>query len=215
MIDFEKVEKFAGYGRRDAPYVFVGMEEGAPEKLCEHIHNIAASPEIAEAIFLADAKGMIRTWRPVCQLMLLLERRNTVTKEDRLVYQKTMLGRSTGNTLLLELLPYPARGLHEWPCSKFERDSGRDACLARIGQQRIELLRRIISECHRKAVICYGLAYRKHYKKLFPAGLTWRQSGQFELADWGRQKVAIVPHFASRPFNRIASSEELYEALMA
>jgi hypothetical protein len=31
-INWERIESFIGYGRRDAPVVFIGMEEGLADK---------------------------------------------------------------------------------------------------------------------------------------------------------------------------------------
>ncbi len=214
MTDLDRVEQFAGYGRRDAPVVFVGMEEGGPTDIDGHLRKLSSFPQVADADFLADTAS-IKTWRPVCHFMLRRENRNIITADARGQYQREKLGRPHGDTLLLEVSPYPAKNLKSWPYAAYGRDESRKDCLKRILDQRLALLRSIIAECKREAVICYGLAYRNHYKALFPNKTDWQSSGPFEITESSGQKVAITPHFASRAFNDIAVSDALYEAVGA
>ncbi len=67
-----------------------------------------------------------RTWRPMCHLMLRRAGISNPTKEQRTRYQAEKLGRTTGETLLAELMPYACHDKGSWPYS--ELSAIRNSC---------------------------------------------------------------------------------------
>ncbi|MBN8532950.1 MAG: hypothetical protein J0L51_02555 [Rhizobiales bacterium] len=229
LIDWKTIENHIGWGRPDAPVVFIGMEEGysGKEKEIEkhkaeleaHLIERSMYPEISEIDF-SKANRVIRTYRAPCHFML---RREFMVNQkpfeapknlDLLEYQKTF-GMSTGDVFLLELFPYPARATTVWPYSDppFFRDNDRASYIKRLLEPRSKLLMNAINLVHREAIICYGKAYQKYYKGIFPENLSWKDEFSFQYTEWNRQKIAIVPHFSSRVFNSISKADDLFELI--
>src|SRR5258706_1810945 len=126
-IDWTRIENFVGYGRHNAPVVFIGIEENhSGEQTLENdllhrskfdtIEDIqVASEGIAGAArwFQGPRPPLQPTWKPMC--LLMLQRYGCVdpTDQDLDEYQITKLGRSGGATVLTELRPYPNHG-NKW-----------------------------------------------------------------------------------------------------
>lgn len=118
---------FVGYGTLTANTWFIGMEEGGGGEA-----NILARLNFKAAEDCAEAHRQLgitrfhiqpgspscqpkvqRTWGRMAHLMLLLEGKEPTT-ESRRLYQAERLGRTHGDTLLMELMPLPKRSLREW-----------------------------------------------------------------------------------------------------
>ena len=54
------------------------------------------------------------------------------SKEDRRRYQALRLGKSDGETLLTELLPYPSPGVNDWLYARFGRYGTRETYTAEM-----------------------------------------------------------------------------------
>ena len=227
-FDWERIECFKGYGRYDAPIVFIGSEEGfAPPKDCSQkiladvLHNdlYARSrfpldlmdAEVAHrslyngpALF-ADKPRQQRTWHVMSGLMIAYEGRTYATEKERGAlmtwYRSKRLGRSDGDTLLMELLPYPHTGRKNWFYGEFGRFTTRADYEKAIIPQRIELLRGVLESAPHKAIICYEKGKPEYgkfetwerYKRLFPEA-QWREVGPMLLAEWRGARVMLTNH---------------------
>lgn len=213
-IDWAAIEKFVGFGPADAPFVFVGMEEGL-DKDADLKADLLARAQYQPNMDLLNAQSRLcsgsdyvgesakcqRTWRPMCDLMLRFE----MTVPTRLLrnrYQGTRLGRIPGQTLITELLPYPRNSTGNWPYAHLGRFESFEDYRAELLGPRIEMLRYEVGKYPRRLIVCYGSQYWKHYEKLVSVK-RWRgdklfRSGRDENTGAG---VLLTWHFRLQPFN--------------
>lgn len=210
-IDWKGIEEFIGFGRRNAPVVFVGMEEGLAKGQSldrDLLHRSKFAPVMDLALACRGMPGTNlnaaqRTWRPMCDLMLRREGVSAPTLADRTRYQAQRLGRSDGDTLLVELLPYPHSRSSEWYEIYEQRYRSRDQYVTQMSKIRRELLRPILFEADRALVVCYGKENSDQYKQLLPTA-RWRlhrEHPSFQVADLSRTRLVLSPHFSGRDFN--------------
>jgi len=141
-----------------------------------------------------------RTWRPMCHLMLRRAGVLHPTLTQRLRYQADALGRKNGESLLVELLPYPHPDSGKWLYETFERFKTRAAYEAAILPQRMRLLRDIITEHPPEIIVAYGKRNWDSYKQLINVA-SWTDAAPFEFTDVGRTRVVVVPHLAKKHFS--------------
>ena len=198
-INWDRIEQFIGYGRADAPVVFLGMEEGGDNtRLREDLLGRSRSAEFGE---IASQPTTQRTWRVMCDLMLRRDGIANPTAKDRLAYQQERLGKRSGETLVAELMPYPSRRASDWPEIYAQRFRDRKAYLEVLAPKRRNLLRDRFRASPRKLIVCYGKAHWNHYREIFNLPSTAGSSGQIEVAAWGGTRIVLAPHFCSRAFN--------------
>ena len=221
-LNWQRIESFIGYGRRDAPLVFIGVEEGlADESALEN--DLRRRSQFEPIMDLREAHRGIAdtdkwfgpqkiecqpTWRPMCDLLLRREGVSAPTPQDRNRYQAYRLGRSDGDTLLCELLPYPhkrsADPRKKWEYAQFGRHPTYESYRASVLPTRRECLRRLIAEAHRDLIICYGKGKDKRdwaeYQQLF-RGAKWQARPPFRFAETGETRVVLTPHFSTKDFN--------------
>jgi hypothetical protein len=121
------IEMFYGYGRWDAPFWFIGMEEACYFTL-EHINQRLATwqargkktlesmEQFAPAIgcdWHGEHAKLQPTWRNLV-LVLLRAKGCTVSNQILLDYQRTDLGTHAGETCLAELFPLPSPKITHW-----------------------------------------------------------------------------------------------------
>lgn len=198
-INWDRIERFIGYGRPDAPVVFLGMEEGGDNsRLREDLLGRSRSAEFGE---IASQPTTQRTWRVMCDLMLRRDGIANPTAKERLVYQQERLGKRGGETLVAELMPYPSRRASDWPEIYAQRFLDRKTYLEKLAPKRRNLLRDLLQASQRVLVVCYGKEHWGHYREIFdlpsPSGL----SPQVEVGEWGATRIVLAPHFCSRAFN--------------
>jgi hypothetical protein len=138
------------------------------------------------------------TWRPMCDLMLRREGILAPTLVDRKHYQAHRLGRSDGDTLLTELLPYPHKKSSTWryspPLGRYptrEHYHYRSTMLP----MRRDLIRRLLAEARRELVVCYGKTEWPEFKRVFE-GANWRECHPFQLTNVNGVRVVLTPHFS-------------------
>ncbi|MDU0343026.1 hypothetical protein [Bosea rubneri] len=196
-IAWDRIEQFIGYGRADAPVVFLGMEEGADNaKLLPDLLGRSFSGQYGEI----SRKGATqRTWSKMCHLMLRREGVECPTPAQRLAYQRERLGKHSGDTLVAELMPYPCQNATGWPKIYEPRFRTRREYLERMAPRRQAMLRDLFEAHPRELIVCYGKAHWGYYRGIFGAA---PQSGQpIEIFDWRSTRVVMAPHFVSRSFN--------------
>jgi hypothetical protein len=152
------------------------------------------------------------TWRVMADVMLHFEGKTFGSPEERAsarkAYRAKRLGRSDGDSLLTELLPYPHRNIGSWLYP--ERFADRDKYVAEMLPQRLTLLDGVLAGGPRRAIICYGQGDWAKFKGLFP-GAAWEivnRGRKYECANWNGTKVTLTYHF-SRWFNEDERLDEL------
>jgi hypothetical protein len=120
----EMARECFGYGRWEAPYWFIGLEEGmsgtledrvkAWQKLgkeglsdCKKFHH-----EIKVDKYHIDFPPLAPTWRVLMLILLTYLGRGSSEKELK-SYQSDQLGMANGETALLELFGLPAKTIEE------------------------------------------------------------------------------------------------------
>jgi len=213
--DWDRIEAFIGYGRLDAPVVFIGMEEGladvnalasdltlrstfVPVMDLEQAHRGIVD---GESLF-SDSPRRQPTWRVMADVMLHFEGRmfaNADGRSDaRRAYRAKRLGRSDGDSLLTELLPYPHPKRSDWLYA--DRFASRENYVEKIWPLRRSLLTEVLGAATRRAIVGYGKGDWENFKMLFP-GLKWTERDRFALADWNGTPVTLTDHFSGRSFN--------------
>jgi hypothetical protein len=226
QINWDRIEKFIGFGRFDAPVVFIGMEEGlsGEETLEANLLRRSSFQEIMDShnAFVREKDGRLielipgtidffnlnrrggpkcqRTWRVVCDLMLRRAGTAAPTKIQRSLYQATSLGRGDSDTLLCELLPYPHVDAVAWHDIYVQRFKTRAAYEAAMIPQRRDLLNSIILSCTRELVVCYGVRHWSEFQQLFPDA-KWQNRSIFRVADLMSTRLVLAPHFVTKDFN--------------
>jgi hypothetical protein len=122
-------DTFYGYGHYGAPFWFVGMEEGGGDVI-ERVHARLRAWDTRGGQELEDLKPFSRafgegrwfdgprprlqpTWSRLIRILLAAEGRD-LSRESVRRYQAEQLGRSAGDTALLELLPLPSPSAGQW-----------------------------------------------------------------------------------------------------
>ena len=163
-----------GYGRWDAPYWFIGLEQGMPpyESLCQRVkawvdldrRELNDCREFHCRIgekrwHFKQRVNLQPTWRPLMLLMMtFLER--PAHKEILRNYQRDKWGAlydKTGETCVIELSGLAARSLNE------TQDSGQ------FLEERIEGICNKIRSHQPKLVVMYGLRQRDSWHKIAEA----------------------------------------------
>lgn len=141
------------------------------------------------------------TWRVMADVMLRREHpATTPTDADRRRYRALRLGRSDGDSLLTELLPYPHPKTSDWLYARFERYPSRDAYMHAMLPMRLQLLRGMLVEGRRELIVCYGKHNWPHYQNLLD-GVSWVDIGPYRVGEMARTRVVLTTHFSGRGFN--------------
>jgi len=197
--ELEMGRRCYGYGRWDAPYWFIGPEQGkGPEEAegnalrlsawlqlgacelsdCREFHRL-----IGEGSWHQDEPKFQKTWRPlILLLMAYLERDKSI--ESLRTYQRDRWGRiSGGETCIIELSGLAARSL------------GVPTDRNRFLQERIEVIRQRMDKYKPDLVIMYGDSRerRVHWEEI--AGDVFPSSKALpKLLKRGHTVIALVPH---------------------
>jgi hypothetical protein len=156
-----------GYGRWDAPYWFIGPEQGGSDNSlrapafakcqsdglcdCKEFHRV-----IGETRWHRDYPELQRTWRRL--MMLLMPSLGYGVSNDELrVYQRDLWGmRDSGETCVIELGGLAAKNLK----TPSDRKSFRE--------ERIELIKTRIGKCESgpKLVVMYGSGSKEAWNRI-------------------------------------------------
>jgi hypothetical protein len=226
--DWAKIEDFIGFGRNDAPVVFIGMEEGLKDA-GELDEDLAIRSRYGQPIMdLKDAhKGVAGTenyfepdraprqptWRVMADLMLRRAGKNAPTGPDRRRYRALDLGRSHGDSLLTELLPYPHPKRSDWLYERFGRYKTRDDYTRDMLPRRRTLLRSVIASAQRDLIVCYGKGNWPEFQDLFD-DVTWTDIGPFRVGGERGARIVLTTHFSGYGFNTDAQLAELANVAM-
>ncbi|MGL5361597.1 MAG: hypothetical protein ACRDBH_01860 [Bosea sp. (in: a-proteobacteria)] len=210
-IDWDCIENFVGYGRPDAPVVFIGMEEGADNSRLElDLQNRSVNQEYAELVSLNKRQP---TWSKMCDLMLRRSGNSAPSASERLTYQTTQLGKKSGQTLLLELMPYPRNKNADWPDIYRARFPSLDIYYEKMIPRRVLRIQNILKSHRRELIVCYGKGFWPHYEKIF-SGAAFIKEGSHKVAKDGETHIVLAQHFTSRALNSEAQLRELAESAL-
>ena len=193
IVELEMARSSYGYGRWDAPYWFIGPEQGKGKdepddnaqrvkawcqlgrtELCDcrEFHS-----QIADMSWHATRPSLQRTWRPLI-LLLKTYLGQPLDIESLREYQRDRWGRvNEGKTCLIELSGLAARSLRV----AIDRD--------RFREERIEVIRQRMLESKPVFVVMYGLNEKLHWEKI--AGVPLVKDGVVKV---GPTMIAFVPH---------------------
>lgn len=206
---------FLGFGNPRAPYVFIGMEEGLTETLdyplLAQLKDRASLPAVADlrdsgvhpGKYLFGRHPPIQsTWNVLIRVLLALEGRRERDNDAVRGYQRDALGSYAGTSLLLELMPLPARNMDYWsPYDQyFPQFPSRAAYLHKMIPKRVDAIREYLSYGPR-LVIAYGTRYLPEYAGIFPSIARWEERGEFACGRAGQTSVLLMPHPTARQMN--------------
>lgn len=181
------METFYGYGTYDAPYWFVGMEEGGGGTFASAEGRINAwidrgrteledprgtAADLSRSPWFRSYPRLQSTWKQLIRMTLVAQ--GIVPAVDRIrAYQRDRLGTGTGETCLLELLPLPSPSTRHW----FYKDysdlpylQSREAYMAHFAPMRAAHLRACVEQHKPKAVVFYSFNwwYRQWWQQITP-----------------------------------------------
>lgn len=196
----EFVHNFYGYGSYRGQFWFIGMEEGGGDSFSEVTKRLETwasrgKREIDDVAEYLTAVGITHlhsgrpelqsTWSGLIRILLSCEGETPTTEQVR-EYQRTSLGRLTGNTYLAELFPLPSPSLGHWLYAEHSalpylvnRKVYRQTCLA----FRSAHFRKRIGEHKPAVVVFYGLSYRKYWQAIAGVDLLPELDGVYAGGD--------------------------------
>lgn len=181
LSDF--ADSFFGYGDPDAPYWFVGMEEGGGDSEAEVARRLEAwdargrraledlpaySRAVGVGAWFDDRPRLQPTWAKLVRLLLAAEGLPGSTDDVR-AFQRDRLGRPGGPAALVELLPLPSPSTDRWlygEASGLPDLATRELYRARYAGPRADRIREMVAEGAPRAVVFYGLGYRPWWERV-------------------------------------------------
>ncbi len=163
--------------------------------------------------FPAGSKITTPTWKIMAKLVrkVLHHADNWQEAREADSYIRHHLGRSSGETLLLELLPLPAPRIADWPDAYMERFQNWSDYEQHVLTKRAVTIRDLVQKHHPQAVICYGRHYWRHYRDIFNLGSasedTVGHNTRILVAQYERTIIALTPFFDYRYFPHMAIGE--------
>jgi hypothetical protein len=179
----EYIDTFYGYGDYKARYWLIGMEEGGGgsfQEITRHIskwvgqskgevldlrwHHTDADP----ANSIPGSEKLQATWSQLIRVVLAIQGKPT-DNQSVSDYQQAKLGRSGGDTCLLELMPLPSPDSKTWlyrEHSLLRQLRSRDDYMKHYAQSRALGLRGRIAEHKPAVVVFYSLSYFGWWKQI-------------------------------------------------
>ncbi|HSN94245.1 MAG TPA: hypothetical protein VLR89_04180 [Anaerolineaceae bacterium] len=177
------ITTFYGSGNYAGDYWFVGMEEGGGSDLDQVTARLNAWKELGETElvdiyefhikinypeYFTDPVKLQRTWMQQARI-ILKSKGLTAYSEDVKEYQRDFIGRRTGESCLLELLPLPSPSTEVWNYDHWsnlpfltDRRTYRDYCIP----WRSKHIQSQISICKPKVVVFLGLSYLEYWRAI-------------------------------------------------
>jgi len=188
------ITSFYGFGNYQAPYWFVGMEEGGKATYTdivkqleiwdkwgrkELIDVIEYAHEIGFTQWYGDRPRLQSTWRNLIRVFLIAEGKPTDNETMR-QYQKNSWGTKGGDICLMELMPLPSPDATSWLYDKISKVpylTSRKTYEKYVVGSRIAHIQDRIMRYQPKAIVCYGSKHDKYWKKI--AGIeSWKKSSE-------------------------------------
>ncbi|MCM1564345.1 MAG: hypothetical protein NC238_00050 [Dehalobacter sp.] len=208
------ISTFYGSGNYSGDYWFIGMEEGGGNDLDQVTKRLNAWVELGETelVDIYQFHGIIgfpqcfkdpvklqRTWMQQARIVLASKGLPSATPDVR-VYQRDLIGRKTGETCLVELLPLPSPSLNHWGYNLWsslpflkDRKTYRDYCVP----WRAEHIRTRIEEYKPKVVVFMGQGYSDYWHTIAGQKSSFTDKGGFLAANSEDTKYIITKHPAA------------------
>jgi hypothetical protein len=207
----EFMHGFYGYGNYNAPFWFVGMEEGGGNSI-EEINSrlqtwkkrgrreiedvVAYHREFGISKYWEEKPPLEATWNKIIRIYLAANGSIPTTDEVRF-YQRDHLGREKQETCLLELLPLPSPSTNHWLYADgshipalVSRQSYRDWLIP----IRIKRLQDRIQTYRPLFVILYGKTYLEHWKAISDAPLLYIDTLDIYSAELNGTLYVVTNH---------------------
>jgi hypothetical protein len=210
----EFAHTFYGYGNAQAQYWFVGMEEGGGNSFAEinkrlntwakrgkhELEDVAEyHADIGITNLFNEKPKLQSTWNKLIRIVLSGNGQEPTTEQVR-EYQRLLLGRPTGNTCLVELLPLPSPSTGHWLYAQHsalpylaDRETYKRAFL----ELRIAHLRQRIIEQQPKTVVFYSFNYQEYWQKIAGVELLPIAEGIY-MSNNGPTRSVMTKHPATR-----------------
>jgi hypothetical protein len=177
------MQTFYGYGSYCGAYWFIGMEEGGGGSFYDIANRLdcwckRGQQELEDVAEYHTALGITRlfaeyaklqpTWNKLIRILLSAEGQVVTTEQVR-SYQARLLGRSNGNSCLLELLPLPSPSVNHWlygQHSQLTYLADRSMYTNHCAEPRATHIKGRIEAYKPKAVIFYGLNYKPWWERI-------------------------------------------------
>ena len=190
-----------GYGNWEAPYWYVGLEEGMDGELDARIH---AWRELGAETGLSDCRAFHRkigvdkwhrnhekaalqaTWKQLIRVLLASRSENTDLHAIR-NYQCNEWGKAKGETCVIELSGLPAKGLKEGVMLRGQHFTPEQ--VKQILHERTAVIRQKILINRPKFVLMYGMIGKQHFERLAGQGLARDQ-----VVTVGPTKMVLTQH---------------------
>ncbi|WP_143541668.1 hypothetical protein [Rhodoferax fermentans] len=220
ITDF--MSTFYGYGNLQAPYWFIGMEEGCGPswendviprfKIWEsrgrkmiddarEYHFDLGIREFWEAPTGRQVKVQ-RTWRRLLET-LLCAKGQEVSEENVRQLQANAFAMEGSDTCLLELLPLPSSSIKSFDYVRLENQdhayfASRSKYRRYVLANRIPKIRELVLTHRPRHVVLYGTTYRKYWGQLVNSA-TWPEKGAL-IPNYqvGESSIWLVPHPCAR-----------------
>ena len=179
----EFVENFYGYGDYNGQFWFIGMEEGGGNSFSEIDNRLNAwtlrgkheledlaqyHADIGLTDWFNDNPKLQSSWNKLIRILLSSKGQLPTTEEVR-ESQKMLLGKTSGDNCLLNILPLPSPSIERRLYTQYSqlpylsnRLKYRKWCL----KLRIEHLQNRINEYKPKVVVFYSLGYYKYWLEI-------------------------------------------------
>ncbi len=181
LVEF--AQTFYGYGNYQAPYWFLGMEEGGGNSIDEinrrfsvwaargkneledvaEYHRAIKIPEL-----FSDKPKLQNTWNKQIRVLFGIKNQAVETEFVR-NYQRDSWGRNDSDNCILELFPLPSPSTADWIYGKTSslptlknRDTYREAYLP----NRVDHFQRRVEKHRPKVVFIFGISYMPYWEKL-------------------------------------------------
>jgi hypothetical protein len=223
MLDDTLLEAFMstfyGYGTYSAPYWFVGMEEGGGGSLSSAQSRITAwqnrghkdleDPRGSDDALALSTSPWFRpypklqsTWKQLIRMTLIAQGQSPSNEQIR-TYQRDRLGRTDGETCLIELLPLPSPGLGHWNYNTYSALpylKTRKLYTAELAPIRVAHIKQCIADHNPRAIIFYGGSYSHYWQQIAasPFQRITLSDGDISQATTPSTTFLIINHPAAR-----------------
>lgn len=167
------MSNFFGYGNLNAPYWFIGKEEGGGKDLAENFRRILTwegfgGTTTVDTIKYHQRLGFTEhqltriqpTWTKLIQILLVLEGKDPQSIDLRREYQRNHLGRASGSNCCMELMPMASRSTTLWHWQKMFAEyfgyKNRHDYFAQVAPERRLQLKKLITIHKPKVVVFYS-----------------------------------------------------------
>jgi len=203
-LKIRMAESWYGYGRWEAPFWFVGIEQGGHLEDQYHQGDDLAWQEMGECELLdcrehhnrmgergnplwhTESARIQKTWGAMIRLLLALKKESTNDKSV-LDYQKNWWGSIKGETAIIEIAGGRARSSSSE--NKFRTN--------KLIQTRITVIRERMKTFRPKLVVFYGVSMKKKFEQILGApmiSLLPVESGSFMFTPKSERPFATFAH---------------------